>query len=257
MLACCNEWSAWLSALTAAAFYNRSMRIALMLAAAVLLYAGPALAAVDGITARLAGGDVKGEVKGQGKATVRVAVDNTSSRPVRAVVLRVYYSSTDTKPGDDAEWRLHGFEFDPPLSPGKSVVVKFSDNDAYEYVALDVQSTQFGLGVSYNGVVAQLGQPLSQRDGVYYIATRDMMSVIGGGISYDAATYMVALERGGVKMEIKPGLDYALVNGVKQPLAHPVVEVDGRSLLPLEDIAALFGLRVTVDEEQELVLLEE
>ncbi len=227
-----------------------------MLAMMLLLGAGQAFAAVDGVTASLAGGDVKGEVRGQGKATVRATLDNASGRPLKAVVLRVFYSASDDAPGDAAEWRLHGFEFDPPLSPGKSVVIKFSDDNAFEYVALDVQSAQFGLGLSYNGNVAALSQPLTMRDGVYYILTRDLMNVIGGGISYDAQTYMVGLERAGVKVEIKPGLDYALVSGAKQPLAHKVVEVDGRSLLPLEDIATMFGLGVTVDEEQELVLLE-
>lgn len=228
----------------------------MILSVLAMLSVGPVFAAVDGVSASLVGGEVKGAVKGEGKASVRASVSNLSGRELRSVVLGVYYSAVDAPPAPDALWRQHAFEFDPPLSPGKSVTVRFSDDDAFEYIALDVQGARFGPGLSFNGEIAPLEQPLSLRDGVYYIATRDLMDVIGGGISYDAKTYMVGLERGGIKIEVKPDLGYALVNGEQHPLEHPVLELDGRSLLPLAEVAALFGLSVSVDEGQELVLLE-
>lgn len=233
------------------------MRIMLLITAVILLATGPVLASVDGVSVSLAGGEVKGPVQGQGKATVRATVSNASGRDVQSVVLGVFYSATDEQPGDDAKWRVHAFEFTPPLATGKSATVKFTDDNALEYIKLEVQAAQFGLGVSFKGEEAKLSQPLLDRDGVYYISTRDLMDIIGGSISYDAKTYMLSLVRKGVTVQVKPALKYALVNGEQHPLAHQVVEIDGHSMLPLEDIAALYGVSVTVDTDSGLVKLEE
>lgn len=233
------------------------MRALLIVFALLLCPAGLAFAGVDGVSVSLTGGEVKGPVQGQGKATVRATVSNDSGRDVQSVVLGAFYSATDEQPGDDAKWRVHAFEFTPPLATGRSATVKFTDDDALEYIKLEVQAAKFGLGVSFKGEAVKLSQPLLDRDGVYYISTRDLMDIIGGSISYDAKTYMLSLTRKGVTVQVKPALKYALVNGEQHALTHQVVEIDGRSLLPLEDIAALYGVSVTVDEDAELVKLEE
>jgi hypothetical protein len=216
-----------------------------------------AWAGVDGVSVSLAGGEVKGLVQGQGKATVRATVSNSSGRDIQSVVLAAFYSAVDEQPGDDAKWRVHAFEFTPPLATGKSATVKFTDDNALEYIKLDVQAAKFGLGLSYKGEVIKLTQPLMDKGGIHYIATRDLMDAIGGSISYDSKTYMLSLVRKGVTVQVKPALDYALVNGAKVPLQHQVLELDGRSQLPLEDIVALYGLSVSVDNDAGLVMLEE
>lgn len=222
----------------------------------VLLSIGQAVAAVDGISVSLAGGEVVGPVKGQGKASVRATIVNESGRALSSIVLGVFYNSINELPGGDAAWIKHAFEFDPPLGTGKSVTVKFTDNNALEYIMLDVQSAQLGWGISYNGRLASPAPMLELRDDVWYISTRDLMELVGGGLSYDPKTYMVGLERAGVLVQVKPKLGYALVGGAQQRLEHPVVEIDGRSLVPLVEIALLLGLSASVDEAQQLLLLE-
>jgi len=228
---------------------------ALILASSFLL---PALALAQGdVTVTLTGGDVRGKVKGQGKATVVARVENNGDRELNGVRIAAYYSPTDALPGDDATWRVHEFVFEPPLLPGNSTTLKFSDENAYEYVLLQVRNAQYGRTLSFNGKAARLEQPLSEKDGVLYISTRDLMNTIGGGISYDAKTYMIVLERRGVSVRVQPKLKYVLVGETRAPLAHPVIEVDGHSLLPLAEIAALFGLSVTEDSELNMVELSE
>jgi hypothetical protein len=227
----------------------------LLLAVSLLL---PTLALAQGdVMVTLTGGDVRGKVKGQGKATVVARVENLSGRELNGVRIAAYYSANDALPGDDATWRVHEFVFEPPLLPGNSTTLKFSDTDAFEYVLLQVRNAQYGRGLSFNGKAVRLAGPLSERDGVLYISTRDLMNTVGGGISYDAKTYMIVLERRGVSVRVQPKLKYALVGETQAPLAHPVIEVDGHSLLPLRDIAALFGLSVTEDSELNLVELSE
>ena len=229
----------------------------MLLAFALLALPWPALAAVDGVSVRLGGGEVRGTVQGQGKATVRAVVANDSGRPLTGIRVGVYYSATDELPGDGARWRVHEFVVDPPLLSGKSITLKFSDENALEYVKLDVQRASFGQGLSYNGKLAALTAPLEEHDGAVYAGTRDLMDLIGGSISYDAKAYMIVLERHGVQVQVQAKLKYALVGGRQTPLAHPVIEVDGRSLLPVADIAELFGMSAEQDSELNLLVLQD
>jgi len=213
--------------------------------------------AQDDVSVTLTGGDVRGKVKGRGKATVVARVENHSGRELTGVRIAAYYSPTDAQPGDNATWRVHEFVFEPPLLPDNSTTLKFSDDNAYEYVLLEVRSPQYGRGLSFNGKAVRLAGPLSEKDGVLYISTRDLMNAIGGGISYDAKTYMIVLERRGASVKVQAKLKYALVGETRAPLAHSVIELDGHSLLPLTDIAALFGISVTEDTDLNLVELSE
>lgn len=214
------------------------------LCAAALLasFSPPAAAAVDGLQVELTGGTVTGPVRGQGKAVVEARVTNTGSRSVNGVRIGVFYAAADLLPGDGADWRVHEFVFEPPLAPGKSTTLRFSDENAAEYILIELQRASYGLGLTYNGLEAGLNQPLMEMDGVVYIATRDLMQLIGGGISYDAQSYMIVLERSGLTLKLKAGQDYALLNGERTPLRHPVLEIESRSLLPLEEVARLLEL---------------
>lgn len=227
----------------------------LVAAAAVLMSAGAARAADVGLT--LIGGEVTGKARGQGVASVVAEVANFAGRELLGLRLAAYYSAVDVLPGDAADWRVHEFVFEPPLAPGDSTTLRFSDDNAAEYVLLEVRHTQFGRGLSFEGRVAMLEYGLLDDDGVTYVATRDLMNLIGGGISYDSETYEVVLERRGVELRFKERASKVKVDGTAQAIEHKILEVDGRSYLPLKDFAALFGLSLTHDTALNLLVLSE
>jgi len=216
-----------------------------------------AFPAVDGIDIVLTSGTVTGSERGQGKAVAEACVTNNTSRALYGVRIGVYYALVDALPAADADYRVHEFIFEPPLAPGKSSILHFSDENAGEYVLLDVQRANFNLGLTYNGLPAQLAQPLMARGGADYIATRELMNLIGGSISYDSKLYMIVLERRGIVLRLKPNLDYALLGETRVPLAHPVIESGGRSMVPLQDIAQLLGLSVMRNAEQNAIELSD
>lgn len=222
----------------------------------LLLALTAALAAVEGVEIKLAGGEVKGKVRGQGRADVSASVTNNTGRYIDGLRVGVFYSAADTLPVEGSKWRVHEFIFDPPLAPGASTALSFSDENALEYVKLEAQRVRYAYSLRYAGSMAELAVPLSERDGVLYAATRDLLELIGGTLGFDPKSNTLTLTREGRVVKLKTGQKTAQVDGRKQPLAHPVLEVEGRSMLPLEEIAAFFGLKVSRDEEQRVVTLE-
>jgi len=217
--------------------------------------AAAALAAVEGVDVKLAGGEVKGKVRGQGRADVSATVTNNTGRFIDGLRIGVYYSAADVLPAEGAKWRVHEFVFEPPLAPGASTTLRFSDENALEYIKIEAQRARYAYALRYAGSIAAQTVPVSERDGVLYAATRDLLELIGGTIGYDQKSNSLVLEREGRTLKFKLGQKSVLVDGRKQPLEHPALELDGRSLLPIEDVAALFGLTVSHDEEQRIVTL--
>jgi len=239
--------------------YNIHMRVAVLLGLAALLAIGGQLgvAAASDLELAFISGEVTGSTPGKGAASVTARVENTGSRDLLGLRIGVYYSAVNEIPDDDAQWRPHEFVFEPPLKPGKSTTLRFVDENAAEYIMLRVERVQCETGISFNGKVAQLEYGLEERDGVTYIATRDLMNLIGGGISYDAESYMVVLERKGVEVRFKESESRVLLDGQRTSIEHPVLEIDGRSFLPLADFASLLGVSVSRDSAMNLIVLSE
>ncbi len=218
----------------------------------------PALAAVtDEVEVKLAGGEVVGRVRGQGRAELVATVSNTGNRTLTGIRIEAYYSTVDIFPPANASWRPHEFIFEPPLLPGESANLGFSDDNAAEYVMLSVTATVFHTGISYNGQAVDLEYSIHERGGVSYIATRDLMGIIGGEADYDKATYEIVLSRFGFELRLRENKSALVVNGMPQEMAHPVTAIDGRSYLPLEDIAPLLGLTYQHDTSLNFIMLED
>ena len=228
---------------------------------AALLLSGlaiPAAAAVtDEVSIELVSGEVVGRVKGQGRATVTARVVNDGTRPLSGVRVEAYYSTVDIHPPASATWRPHEFVFDPPLQPGESVSLTFTDENAAEFVLLSITAAVFHTGLSYNGIVVDGGYAVHVRDGVPYIATRDLVGVVGGGASYESGTSTIILRRDLHEVRLWEGTRKAVTLGGRVDLEHPVIPLEGRSFVPLPDVAPLLGLDCTFDETLNVVMLND
>ena len=203
----------------------------------------------------LTGGSITGKVRGQGTASVEARALNTGATDITGVRIAVYYSTVDQYPPDPdtADWRIHEFLFEPPLMPGKSTKLVFSDEDAAEYILIEVRYVAQGLTLSYNDRPASLEYPLEYRDGVHYIATRDLVNLVGGSLGYDNATYEVTLVRSGVELRFKGAT--VKVNGHAVTLENPVLELDGRTFVPLKEFCRHLGIGVVRDTATNRIIL--
>jgi hypothetical protein len=211
------------------------------------------------VSVELVGGEVSGAVSGQGTASVVVDVTNDGLRDVTGLRIAAYYSTLDAPPVDPetADWRIHEFIFDPPLAPEQSITVRFRDENAAEYVLLEARFVVEGGGIIYNGRTGVLEHGLKERSGVTFIATRDLIDLVGGGISYDAASYEVVIERQGVEVRFTEGRKQVKVNGQDSALDHAIVEIDSRSFLPLVEFCGLLGITIERDAAVDLFTLSD
>lgn len=229
-----------------------------LLVALWVLAITPAIAAItDEVEVKLAGGEVVGRVRGQGIAEVVATVTNTGTRTLTGVRIEAYYSTMDMFPPANASWRPHEFIFEPALAPGESANLGFSDKNAAEYVMLSVTAAVFHTGLSYNGQVVDLAYSIHERNGVAYIATRDLMAIVGGEADYDALTYEIILSRRGTELRLRENHSSLTVNGYPQEMLHPVAAIEGRSYLPVEDIAPLLGIVCQRDDSLNFIMLED
>jgi hypothetical protein len=221
----------------------------------LMLAAGPAIA--QDVTVELTGGEVSGSVRGQGTASVVARVTNFGAREVHGLRIAVYYSASDVLPSDpeSADWRIHEFVFEPPLKPDDSTSLRFSDDNAAEYVLIEVRYVSAGLGLSYNGRDARLKAGLLERDGLTYVATRDLVDLIGGGLSYDGETYEIVIVRQGIELRLKEGSSRVRVDGEAATIEHQVLSEDGTSFLPVADVCPLLGLSVEHDAALNMIKL--
>lgn len=237
---------------------RKAVTAAAVLAWAMLALALPARAAVtDEVSVTLTGGEVAGKVRGMGKATVQARVENLGTRALNGIRIEAFYSTTDVMPDQYAVWHPHEFIFEPPLPPGESTLLNFSDEQAAEYILIEVRSTLFALGLSYNGTVADLNLALPERRGVVFISTRDFAGLIGAEVEYDEPTQQIVVATEGIEAVFTVGSLAAEINGRQTVLNGAVFELNGVSYLPLLDAATAFGLTATVDRPLNLVMLND
>lgn len=194
------------------------------------------------VSLTLSGGSVVGKVRGQGKARVEAEVKNLGGRELKGIRIAAFYDSADRLPAPDADWHVHEFVFEPPLKPAASTTLRFSDENAAEYILLEVRHVVYGRGISYQGRGLKLRDPLVDQDGELYVSTRDLLEAIGGKLGYDSKTGYVSLEREGVSLQIKKDRYGAKLNGESVDLKHLPLEIENRSYVCAEEIARLLGL---------------
>jgi Copper amine oxidase N-terminal domain len=213
-------------------------------------------AAESGVSLTLTGGEVIGKQRGRGKASVVAEVENHGGRELKGIRVAAYYNNEDLLPPDDAKWRVHEFVFEPPLRPGAATTLRFADDNAGEYILLEVRHVVHGRGVSFAGRSPALRDALVDQDGELYISTRDLLAIVGGKLSFDGKTGYVTLERGGNELRFKKGRYLAKLNGDDVDLKHLPLEIDNRSYISAEETARLLGLTPAWDAEQELLKLD-
>lgn len=230
-----------------------------MLILLLLMLVGTTAALAADVSVEMVGGEVTGAISGQGTASVVVEVTNNGLRDVTGLRIAAYYSTVNAPPVDPetADWRIHEFIFDPPLAPEQSIAVRFRDENAADYVLLEARFVVEGGGIVYNGRAGVLEHGLKERSGVTYIATRDLIDLVGGGISYDAASYEIVIERQGVEVRFKEDKKQFKVDGQAGTLEHAVIEIDGRSFLPLAEFCAVLGITVEHDAAVDLFTLSD
>ncbi|MDQ3022999.1 MAG: hypothetical protein M3R04_01245, partial [bacterium] len=151
----------------------------LSIAIAYLLSAAPAAADVPGISVTLESGEVVGQTRGLGTATLTARVANGTARTLDGIRLVAWYSPVDVFPTSGADWRVHEFVFDPPLASGASGTLTFSDDNAAQYVQLLARQVKFRPALRYDDVTKDLKHPLLTRAGATHVALRDLADVIG------------------------------------------------------------------------------
>lgn len=199
----------------------------------------------------LIGGSVVGKVRGQGKARVEAEVKNIGGRELKGIRIAAYYDRADRLPAADADWRIHEFVFEPPLRPGATTTLRFSDDNAAEFVLLELRHLVYGRGLSFQGQGLKLRDPLVEQNGELYVSTRDLMDAIGGKLGYDSKTGLVSLDRNGVSLQIRKDHYGAKLNGQSVDLKHLPVEINDRSYVCVEEIAGLLGLNPVWDADHE------
>jgi len=207
---------------------------------ACLVLATTALADISGVEVSLAGGEVVGRTRGLGTASVTAKVSNKTARTLEGIRLAAYYSPADVLPAADADWRIHEFVFEPPLAPGASSTLQFSDDNAAQYILLDARAAKFRAALRYDDVTTDLQFPVLKRADVTYVSLRDLVEVVGGQIGSSGG--YIQIDRGGTLIRLKPQSAQAQVGGASKPLSNPLLDDSGRSYIALRDAASLLGL---------------
>jgi hypothetical protein len=178
-----------------------------------------------------------------GKAHVRAEVTNNGQRSLLGLRIAAYYDPLDALPAPDAPWRLHEFLFEPPLLPGATLSVTFSDENASEYVLLRCAYARFTLGIIVNtGQEYSAAHELLESDGLQYIATRDLATALGATVRQQPDKQVVlGLPDGSMTLVFRPGSQQVRANGEARSLSHPTLEREGRSWLPLHEVCLLLG----------------
>jgi len=216
----------------------------------------PAQAALtDEVSVTLTGGEVSGKVRGMGKATVQARVENHGTRALNGIRIEAFYATANVAPDQYAVWHPHEFIFEPPLPPGENTLLNFSDDQAAEYILIEVRSALFAMGLSYNGTVQDLGYALPERQGVVFIATRDFANLIGAKTKWDETSQQIVMSTEAVESRFRVGTQSAEFNGRQTALESAVFELNGISYLPLLDVATAFGLTANIDRSLNLVML--
>lgn len=225
----------------------------LLVTLAFLLFTASAFAEVPGVTVTLVSGDVVGQTRGLGTATVTARVTNETARTLEGIRLVSWYSAVDVLPAADADWRIHEFVFDPPLMPGASGTLTFTDENAAQYVKLEARQVKYRAALRYGDAITDLKLPLLRRSGVVYVALRDLVDITGGTLR--SSGEFISVNAAGKKLQLRPGSAEAQVDSSARSMSNAVIEDNDRSYIALRDAASLLELEL-VDLGDELYELK-
>ncbi|MEZ5339724.1 MAG: stalk domain-containing protein [bacterium] len=234
----------------------RSLIVVLSVIAGLMLLQRPVQAGIlDEVRLEFISGDVTGDVRGQGTATVSARITNIGDRNLNGVRIAAYYSPYDTFPDEFADWLLHEFLLEPPLRPGKSVVLQFQDPKAFEYIQLELRRANFDLRIVVNGEQLASEGLVRIEDGAAYMQSRDLVGIIGGELKYDAEADRVELRRGDRVLLYKDGRRSIDVNEERRALSHPVIQIEGRTWVPVESICRELEIECEIDHSLNVLTL--
>lgn len=225
---------------------------------ALLFTAGPGVDAtasedqVSGVEVLLTGGSLK-----SGRANVEAQITNKAQRQLLGLRIAAYYDPLDALPAPDAQWRLHEFVLEPGLAPGASAMLSFTDNNAAQYVLLRCVLARFSLAISVDGAAELAAQyELLEQDGQRYVAARDLADALGARLR-QATDKRVILDLPDLPAALVylPGSQELQLSGVRQQLSWPVLQLAGRSWLPLEESCLLLGFSAEYDYNANILRL--
>lgn len=234
---------------------RRSLGLGFLLAGLALAAASPRAAETDGsqaVSIELSGGSLK-----DGRARVEARLHNGSGRSLLGVRIAAYYDPLDAMPAPDASWKLHEFLLEPPLAPGASVQLEFTDSEAAEFVLLRVAYARLALAIRVDGATPLAARTeLQEVEGTVYIAARDLAAALDAKLTQDKSKRVtLEMAEAGRKLSYLAGSKLVQLDTRQASLSLPVLEREGRSWLPLHEIAALLGFEADYDLAANLVLL--
>lgn len=109
--------------------------------------------------------------------------------------------------------------------------------------------------VLLNGNLLQMDVSPVIDEGVTLVPVRAVLSPLGATLAWDGPTQTVTASLGAIELKAVVNSDTALVNGTPVTLAKPVMNRDGRTLIPLRFFAEQLGFQVEWDGESRSVLL--
>jgi hypothetical protein len=205
----------------------------------------------------LSGGTLRRSAGGA-TAEVEALVTNRGDRALLGLRLAAYYDVLDALPASDAQWRLHEFLLEPALAAGATTQLQFSDEQAAQYVLLRLDYARFALALAVDGAAPRPAQSeLLERDGVQYLAARDLASALGARLAQGADKRVTLALPAGGNLAYRAGSAQVMIGSTTHTLAHPVLEQDGRSWLPLHETCALLGYEADYDLGENLLRLSQ
>lgn len=108
-------------------------------------------------------------------------------------------------------------------------------------------STPAAMSVDGQRVVADVG-PVTAA-GQAYLPIRAVADASGAIASFDAATRIVTVQRGGDVLTLKLGERFGNLNGHRIPLGNAAFAVRGRTMVPSAIVAQAFGSSVRYDSK--------
>ncbi|RKN84439.1 copper amine oxidase N-terminal domain-containing protein [Paenibacillus ginsengarvi] len=104
------------------------------------------------------------------------------------------------------------------------------------------------IAVRLNGQYVTLNaQPVLAQSTVM-VPFGELFASMGAAITVDAATYQVTAMKNGMRFQVRPGQDSALVNGRSVLLETPAVSSGGEAFVPLSFVKQYFGAHTFWDE---------
>lgn len=103
--------------------------------------------------------------------------------------------------------------------------------------------------------ILQLDQPPALEDGRVLLPIRGIFEALDAEVVWDEATQLLTGEKDGVLIRLEMGKQQALVNGEIIIMDTPGKMINGRTMVPVRFIAENFGIEVTWDPSEQMVII--